>query len=101
MSARQGTAVFSEPDLHLRLHWVQTFVDSGIDDEAGSWSAFLDSDINGTSDPRESITVLGSTSPHALASTIVVQVDEVVDISLPQSARPRLEIPAARRSSCS
>jgi hypothetical protein len=92
VSACQGAALLSELGLHPKLQWVQSLLDSGIDDATGAQSSFLDSDIESTSDPRERAAVLGSTSCHTLPSAIIVQVDEVADISLPQSARCRLEV---------
>jgi hypothetical protein len=78
--------------IHPKVRWIQFLLDSGIDDLTRAKMSFLDSDIEATSEPAEALATIVRGTSYILNCPVIVQVDEIVDICLPERARCRLSV---------
>lgn len=66
--------------------WVEMMVESGVSDTSQIYAAFLDSDVSTTSEPTDLVMCLQRRT-HETNRPIILQVDEVIDISLRRDQR--------------
>lgn len=79
-------ASLTEMGMNPKMRWLEMMLREGVNDPSTIFNAFLESDISQTSEPTD-LSMSLTRRVHKLSSSVILQVDEVVDVSLRRNAR--------------
>jgi hypothetical protein len=81
-----------KPSVRPTLQWIDSLVISGVNTEAQILAEFLITDIELSSAPHDALTMVERRPTHVIDAPFVVQLDEVVDVSIRERERMNFAI---------